>query len=148
VVVGDRTEDTVIAARGDSTVVIVLVGKLEVDAYRNALAAGADGVVHIDADPDTISLVVRAAITREVVLPAEIARRLAGKPKPSDLAMSAEEMGMLQRLSDGATVVQLADEFYLAERSVRRRLENLYVRLGVSGRAAALKRASQLGLVE
>lgn len=148
VVVGDRTEASVIATCGDSTVVIVLVSNLAVGAYRSALAAGADGVAHIDADPDTISLVVRAAITGEVVLPAEIARRLAGKPQPSNLILTTEELAMLQRLSDGATVVQLAEEFYLAERSVRRRLQNVYVQLDVPGRAAALKRASQLGLVE
>jgi DNA-binding CsgD family transcriptional regulator len=148
VVIGDGTQAALIPLCGDSSTAIVLVGELEVGAYRRALAAGAHGVAHIDADPETIALVVQSAVAGEVVIPAEIARRLAGRAQPADLQLSAEEIGMLQRLSDGATVVQLADELYLAERSVRRRLQNVYIRLGVPGRAAALKRASQLGLVD
>ncbi len=148
VIVADATESALIPQCGEDTTLVVLLSELEVGAYRRALAAGADGVAHIDADPETIALVVSSAITGEVVIPTEIARRLAGRAQPANLELSAEETGMLQRLSDGATVIQLADEFYLAERSVRRRLQNVYVRLGVSGRAAALKRASQLGLID
>lgn len=147
-VIGDGDADTLIPACGDNTAVLVLISELNVGAYRRALAAGAHGVAHIDADPDTIAVVARAAITGEVVMPVEIARGLAGWAQPTDLRLTAEELGLLQRLSDGATVIELAAEFYLAERSVRRRLQNVYIRLGVSGRAAALKRASQLGLVE
>ena len=77
-----------------------------------------------------------------------LARRLAGKPRPGKVELSSEERSLLQRISEGATVVQLADEFFLAERSVRRRLQNVYVRLGVTGRAEAVKLASQLGLVD
>lgn len=148
VVVADGSEATVMVESGSWTTTVVLVATLELDAYRRALAAGAHGVAHVDADPDTIAHVVRAAIAGEVVLPAEIARRLAGRPQPKELQLTPEEVSLLQRLSDGATVVQLADDFFLAERSIRRRLQNIYIRLGVTGRAAAVKRASQLGLLD
>ena len=138
-VIGHGTEANMIPRCGDSTTVVVLVGDLDAGTYRRALAIGAHGLANVDADPETIATVVQASVTGEIVLPVEIARRLAGRPPPSDLVLSPEERGLLQRLSDGATVV---------ERSVRRRLQNIYIRLGVPGRAAALKRASQLGLVE
>jgi DNA-binding NarL/FixJ family response regulator len=92
--------------------------------------------------------VVRAAVAGEVVLPAEVARQLAGRPRPADIELAGEEIAFLQRLSEGATVVQLAADFYLAERTVRRRLQNIYLRLGAAGRTEAVKRASQLGLVD
>ncbi len=148
VVVGDGSELSDIPAANGNLTVVALVPTLEVDAYRRALAGGAHGVAHVDADPDTIAHVIRGAVTGEVILPREIARGLAGRPPPAELRLSVEERGLLQRLSDGATVGQLADEFYLAERSVRRRLQNIYVQLRATGRAEALKRAGQLGLID
>lgn len=147
-VVADGSEADVISSSGPDCVVVVLVAALEAAAYRRALAGGAGGVAHIDADPDTIGHVVRGAAAGEVILPTEVARRIAGRPQPRELHLSPEEVGLLQRLSEGATVVQLAEEFFLAERSTRRRLQNIYIRLGATGRAEALKRAGQLGLIE
>ncbi len=130
------------------TIVVVLVQNLDVNGYRRALAAGADGVAHVDAHPSTIAHVAEGAANGEVIIPAEVARQLAGRPRPAELELSGEEERLLQRISEGASVVQISQEMYLAERSVRRRLQNIYIRLGVNGRAEALKRAGQLGLVD
>lgn len=148
VVVADGTQKAVIASAGENTVVVVLVATLDVAAYRRALADRAAGVAHIDADPATIALVTQAAVTGEVILPTEVARRLAGRLPSEQLQLSQEELNLLQRLSDGATVVELADEFFMGERTIRRRLQNVYLQLGASGRSDALKRAAQLGLIE
>jgi NarL family two-component system response regulator YdfI len=148
VVVGNGDETTILAKRRPGTTVVVLLPTLELDGYRQALAAGADGVAHIDSQPAIIADVIRAAVIGEVIIPAEVARQLAGRPRSLQPNLSSEERSLLQRISEGATVVQLADEFYLAERSVRRRLQNIYVKLGVGGRAEAVKLAGQLGLVD
>lgn len=148
VVVADGSEHAVLAARPRGALVVVLLPDVDPDRYRRVLAAGADGVAHVDSQPVMIADIAQSAVAGEIVLPAEVARRLAGRPRPTTIDLSAEERRMLQRLSEGATIVQLAEEFYLAERSVRRRLQNIYVRLGASGRAEALKLVSQLGLVE
>jgi DNA-binding NarL/FixJ family response regulator len=148
VVVGDGTEEAIIAGAPPATTVVALIPVLEVVRYRRALSAGADGVAQVDTDPSIIADVVASAVAGEVVLPAEMARQLAGRARPTDIELTPEEQGMLQRLSQGATVVRLADEFYLSERSVRRRLQNVYLRLGVTGRAEALKTLGQLDLIE
>lgn len=148
VVVVQGSEVELLANRRPTATVVVLVPTLEIDGYRSALAGGADGVAHVDAHPTTIAHVATGAANGEVIMPAEVARQLAGRPRPAALDLSAEDRLLLQRLSDGATVVQLGEEMYLAERSVRRRLQNIYIRLEVSGRAEALKRAGQLGLVD
>ena len=148
VIVANGTEMAILANRRPTTTVVVLVPTLEIDGYKSALAGGADGVAHVDAHPTTIAHVATGAANGEVIVPAEIARQLAGRPRPAALDLSAEDRLLLQRLSDGATVVQLGEEMYLAERSVRRRLQNIYIKLEVSGRAEALKRAGQLDLVD
>ncbi len=148
VIIADGTESETLRNRPSSTIVVVLVPTLDVDGYRRALAGGADGVAHLDAHPTMIAHVATGACNGEVIIPAEVARQLAGRPRPVALELSAEDRLLLQRLSDGATVGQLGDELFLAERSVRRRLQNVYIRLQVNGRAEALKRAGQLGLVE
>lgn len=148
VVVGDGAEATILGRRQPGTLVVVLVPTLDLAGYRQALAAGADGVAHVDGQPAIIADVIRGAVVGEVILPAEVARQLAGKPRAHQPDLSNEERNLLQRISEGATVVQLADEFYLAERSVRRRLQNIYVKLGAGGRAEAVKLAGQMGLVD
>lgn len=148
VVTGNGDEVSLLARRSSGTFVVVLLPSLELAGYRQALAAGADGVAHVDSEPATIADTVRSALIGEVILPAEVARQLAGKPRPAQPSLSDEERSLLQRISEGATVVQLADEFYLAERSVRRRLQNIYVKLGAGGRAEAVKLAGQMGLVD
>ena len=146
-IVANGAELAMLANRRATTTLVVLVPTLEIDLYKRALAIGADGVAHIDAHPSTIAHVALGAVNGEVIIPAEVARQLAGRPRPAALDLSSEDRLLLQRLSDGATIVQLGEEMYLAERSVRRRLQNIYIRLEVSGRAEALKRAVQLGLV-
>lgn len=148
VVVGNDDEASILARRQPGTFVVVLLPTLEVDGYRRALAAGADGVAHVDGQPALIADAIRAATVGEIVLPAEVARQLAGKPRPEQPSLNSEELVLLQRISEGATVVELADEFYMAERSVRRRLQNIYVKLGAGGRAQAVKLAGQRGLVD
>lgn len=44
--------------------------------------------------------------------------------------------------------MELADRYFLAERSGCRRLQNIYIKLGATGRAEAVKRAAQLGLLD
>jgi DNA-binding NarL/FixJ family response regulator len=127
--------------------VVVLVAEMEPGAYRHALAAGAAGVAHVDAAPELIAHVVSAAVDGEVVMPAEIARRVAGRAGAAP-RLGQEELAMLQDLSEGATVVELAERYFLAERSVRRKLQNVYMKLGATSRAEAMKRAAQLGLLD
>lgn len=129
------------------TVVVFLVDSLRTEAYQSALAAGAHGVAHVNASPETIAHVVGAASKGETVLPTEVARQMAGRPRPKDLTLNDDELFLLQRLSEGATVVQLAEERFMAERTVRRHLQNIFLILGASSRAEAMKHASQLGLL-
>lgn len=147
-VLADGSYRSILETQDALSTVIVLVDDLNPAAYQDALARGADGVAHVDASPETIAQVAYAAVGGEVVLPTEIARLMAGRPRTTEIDLSTEDIQLLQRLSEGLTVNQLAGEVYSSERSLRRRLQNIYVRLGVGGRVEAMKRASQLGLLD
>jgi DNA-binding NarL/FixJ family response regulator len=144
--------ELVSALAGEPGVLVVaLVDDLHPSTYAEPLKLGADGVAHADSSPEIICRSLEAAVGGEVVLPAEAAKQMArliesGEAQPS--AITDEEIGLLQRLSDGVSIVDLAKHEFLAERTMRRRLQNLYLKLGVQGRAQALKRAARLRMIE
>ncbi|HWC29642.1 MAG TPA: LuxR C-terminal-related transcriptional regulator, partial [Dehalococcoidia bacterium] len=63
----------------------------------------------------------------------------AGKVESQPLAsrVSEEEAGLLRLLTQGRTNKEIAEETGEAEESIARRLADLYVKIGVSSRAAA-----------
>lgn len=148
VILADDAGTPILQRAKPETVVVLLVDTLRTEAYQSALASGAHGAAHVNASPETIAHVVEAATKGETVLPTEVARQMAGRPRPKELVLTNDERAMLQRLSEGATVVQLADELFMAERTVRRHLQNIYLLLGATSRAEAVKRASQMGLLD
>lgn len=133
-----------------SVTVVALIPDLDVATYARALSFGASGVAHVDTDPETIRIVTEAALSHEVVVPAQaahaMARQMVGRQQVN-AQLDESEVALLQRLSEGATVVQLAEATFVAERTIRRKLQGVYLKLSVGGRAEALKRAAQLGLV-
>lgn len=133
------------------TVVVALIPEIELGLYARALASGVDGVAHVDSPVELICSVTEAALQGEVTLPAEAARQLAACAAEVEVAevpaLTEQELGLLTKLSAGATVVELAREIFASERTVRRNLQNAYLKLGVTNRAQALTRAAQLGLI-
>jgi DNA-binding CsgD family transcriptional regulator len=52
-------------------------------------------------------------------------------------ALSVRELQVLAHVADGKTNRQVADDLSISPHTVRRHLENIFAKLGVSGRAAA-----------
>jgi DNA-binding CsgD family transcriptional regulator len=71
---------------------------------------------------------------------------MADAPLPCD-QLTAGERRVLQMLASGATNRQIAAHAQISENTVKFHLKNVYGKLGVSSRAAAVFMASQLGLV-
>lgn len=139
------------ATVAESTVVIVaLLTSLDNGEVADALRAGASGVVDWHAPPESIVEITQAALEGKTVLPATVARALAGSSthrnhKPR---LSAEELSWLTALANGTTVVKLADDAGYSERAMFRRLSDLYARLGAHNRTEALLAADRLGLLQ
>jgi DNA-binding CsgD family transcriptional regulator len=68
-----------------------------------------------------------------------------GAAAPSDL--SPRELEVLALLVAGGSNREIADALYISPRTVQAHLANLFAKLGVNTRAAAVAHAYELGLV-
>ena len=66
----------------------------------------------------------------------------------SPRSLGASERLMLERLASGAAIADLASELGYSERSMYRELSRLWDKLGVSGRAEGLHKATAEGLID
>jgi DNA-binding NarL/FixJ family response regulator len=134
---------------GPDLVVIALLTDETTPSYVRAILAGAIAAVPRDAAPDKLKDVFEAAIAGSSLLPTEVVRALASAsqelPTESPTTPSAREIEWLRMLAQGATVAQLADRFGYSERAMFRLLRDLYQRMQVGSRTAALMRAQERG---
>ncbi|MDE0494050.1 MAG: hypothetical protein OXH67_07445 [Acidimicrobiaceae bacterium] len=63
-------------------------------------------------------------------------------------SLEASEQLMLKRLASGVPIADVASEMGYSERSMYRELSRLWDKLGVSGRAAGLRKATAEGLID
>lgn len=84
----------------------------------------------------------RAAVT---IIPAP---HLAHSDYQLDLRLTRRELEVLRLVAEGRTDREVADTLVLSPRTVNRHLSNIFVKLDVPGRAAAVAYAIRQGLVE
>src|SRR6266849_105920 len=65
-----------------------------------------------------------------------------------DLRLTRRELEVLRLVAEGRTDREVADLLVLSPRTVNRHLSNIFVKLDVPGRAAAVAYAIRQGLVE
>jgi len=125
---------------------VALLDQMSVAASVRALRAGAVCVISRDTSPAALSEAFRAAVRGQSLVQVEVLRALAlSADDPAVNEPSAEERRWLRDLAAGMTVARLADEAGYSERMMFRRLRDLYTRLGVDNRTAALIEAQTHG---
>ena len=131
-------------------VCVAVLAELVLEDYAKALAAGSSGVVQLDMPSAVTADVIRSAVQGEVVLPRHVAQSLAAlaqrRQPRSDL--DDDEIELLRALATGATVVDLAAERFFSERTLRRHLQGVYLKLGARNRAEAIVSAGRAGLLD
>ena len=131
-------------------VAVAVIPSLILNDYIRALGAGAAGVIYVDTSSAIMADAIQAAVHGEVLLPRQAAQSMAALARretpPSDLDPSEREL--LQAVAAGRTIVGLAEELHYSERTVRRHLHSLYIKLGVKNRAEAIACAARLGLTD
>ncbi len=135
-------------ASGDEAVV-AMITELDIDQYARALAVGADGVVHFDTPAATMVSVMHAALRGEVVLPAFAGQSLAAawRAQPVPSTLSDYEIGLLEALSEGRPIHDMATSSFYSDRTIRRHLQSVYLKLGAHNRGDALAIASRSNLI-
>lgn len=133
----------------DGQLVVAIVVEFSVDVCATALAAGAAGVCAHDTSAAIILSVIEGVARGETTLPVFAAQALAsswvGNPPPD--ALSSYEISLRQALSDGARMCELADALGYSERTIRRHLQSIYLKLGATNRIEALRLALRSGVI-
>jgi two-component system nitrate/nitrite response regulator NarL len=134
------------------TKVILLTGYEDSASAYRALAAGAAG--YVSKTSDTMELcdsVVAAARGETVIAPqfaAGIANEIQLRETDERPALTEREGEVLRLLAEGRTAQKIGDELHLSEATIKTHLQNLYTKLSVSDRAAAVATAMRWGLLE
>lgn len=120
---------------------VAVIPDLRIEGFVRALRVGA-GVVHGDNRTEVLIDVIRAVIAGEVRLPVSVAQALAlhEPPQTSDITampLDPVEQALAEMISEGQTTSFMASKLVYSERTVRRKLQGLYLKLGVEGREGA-----------
>jgi len=113
-----------------------------------AIEAGATGYLLKDASAAELKAAVRAAYAGQPVLAPSVAGRLIGQVRRGpDSALSPREVEILRLVAAGTTNRETARRLLISEATVKTHLLNIYAKLGVSDRAAAVAEAFNRGLL-
>jgi DNA-binding NarL/FixJ family response regulator len=147
------TAITELARRGISARVLVLT-TYDTDSHvLPAIEAGATGYLLKDAPRDDLLRAVRAAAHGEAVLSPSVAARLMsqfrspGPEAPAPGPLSQRELEVLELVAAGSTNREAAARLFISEATIKSHLLNIYGKLGVSDRAAAVGEAYNRGLL-
>jgi DNA-binding NarL/FixJ family response regulator len=137
-----------LARLGIESKVLVLT-TYDTDSYVvPAIEAGATGYLLKDAPRDELLRAVRSAARGEAVLAPSVASRLMHQVRqPSAGPLSQRELQVLTLVAAGKNNREAAATLFISEATVKTHLLNIYAKLGVGDRAAAVAEAFHRGLL-
>ncbi|HET6740405.1 MAG TPA: response regulator transcription factor [Kribbella sp.] len=138
-----------LAERGVRSRVLVLT-TYDTDGYVvPAIEAGATGYLLKDSPRDELLRAVRAAADGRSVLAPSVAATLMNhvRTPPAPELLSPRELEVLQLVAGGNTNREAARHLFISEATVKTHLLNIYAKLEVSDRAAAVAEAYNRGLL-
>lgn len=136
--------------------VVILTTFNEDELMLRGLQAGARGYLLKDTDRVALFDTIRAAARGETLLKPEIMARVltlaggirqAGKGSQSTIELTEREQEVLTAVARGERSKEVALHLGISERTVKAHLANIYGKLGVDSRAAAISVAMQKGIL-
>ena len=128
---------------------IVVLTDGDHDRSLEAVAAGANGVLSRRMDPAQLDATLSAAAADLVVLDRELLEPLLGSVGQRQRLLRVlddDQLALLELISDGTTIADIAEMLFVSARTVKRRLSDLYDALDVEGRAEAIHKGGCLAL--
>jgi len=121
---------------------------------EQALEAGVHGFLLKSASHETLPDSIRAVVRGErLISPSLVSnvltnyQKLAQEQAKREAGLSAEDLKILTRISEGTNNKMIAEEFYWSEATVKRRVQEILEKLGVSNRAQAIAEAVRRGWI-
>lgn len=129
--------------------VIILTTYDEDALIAKAIRAGVRGYLLKDTDRDTLLTAIRLAAQGEMLIAPDLlsralAHRETGTGSSASL-LSPRELEVLERVAHGERNKEIALALEITERTVKAHLENIFLKLQVDSRAAAVAMAIQSG---
>ncbi|ANZ43078.1 DNA-binding response regulator [Lentzea guizhouensis] len=112
-----------------------------------AVEAGATGYLLKDAPRDELVRAVHATARGEAVLAPAAAAMLMNQVRSATRVLSGRELEVLKLVAAGATNREAAARLFITEATVKSHLLNIYAKLEVGDRAAAVTEAFHRGLL-
>ncbi len=114
-----------------------------------ALAAGANGYLLKDVEPDELSRGIHALMQGGAALEPKVAAHVLGHLADDEAGdgLSEREMDVLRLLPSGSSNKTIAAQLGLSENTVKSHISHLFSKLGVQSRAEAVSAAMQRGLL-
>jgi DNA-binding NarL/FixJ family response regulator len=130
---------------------MLTVSKHDEDLF-GAIAAGADGYLLKDAEPEELRRSINLVAEGKSVLSPEVTHRVfkaisSSRGFPLEVALSKREMDVLHCLAQGMTSAQIASDLFISENTVKTHVRHILEKLEASNRAEAVSRAIQLGII-
>jgi DNA-binding NarL/FixJ family response regulator len=131
---------------------VLMLSSFDDEEYVDAsLRAGALGyVLKGDSDSVLVTAIETVAGGRRALSPDvtdQLVEQLYGQGRVLGPELDEIDRTMLRLLAEGASNVRIAEELFMSDSSVKRRLRAVFGRLGVSRRAEAVAEAIRRGLV-
>ncbi|WP_061292915.1 response regulator [Herbidospora cretacea] len=141
------TAITELAKAGVTSKVLVLT-TYDTDSHvLPAIEAGATGYLLKDSPREELLRGARAAARGESVLSPSVAARLLTRVRTPPPPLSPREIEVLELIAAGNTNREAAARLFITEATVKSHLLNVYAKLGVNDRAAAVAEAFNRGLL-
>jgi DNA-binding NarL/FixJ family response regulator len=138
----------IVAAAPDVGVIVLTMFEQDESIFA-AMRAGARGYLLKGADRDDIERAVRAVHAGEALFGAAVARRLMSffdAPATASFPqLTAREREVLQLIAEGRPNAAIAEELVLSLKTVRNHVSNIFAKLRVADRAAAIIKAREAG---
>ena len=121
------------------------------ESLRRAMALGADGFVSKSASIDELLEALQTVADGRSYLSPGVASRVldiaAGRSSASSVGLTSREREILELLAAGSRPGEIADNLFLAVKTVKNHLTSIYQKLGVETGAQAVAEAYRIGLV-
>jgi DNA-binding NarL/FixJ family response regulator len=113
-----------------------------------AIEAGASGYLLKDSSREELYDGIRAAARGETVLAPAVAARLVSRMRaPAEEQLSSREVEVLQLVAEGESNSEIANHLHISQATVKSHLVNIFGKLGVSDRTAAVTVALRRGIL-
>jgi len=140
------------AANSPAKILMLTISK-ENDDLLGAIHAGADGYLLKNTDPDELKRAILRVTQGEGVLSPEVTptimRIVARHPSnEAQNVLSDRELEVLTCLADGLTTIQIANQLFISENTVKTHIRHILEKLNASNRTEAVSKAIQFGLIQ